>query len=283
MKRKFKRKPLRGARKFRVGELPWKTIIKVSSAVIMAGIFIFQFFTLKYHEKRSSQTLMDNLQLNEKVSTLTHDLSEERVSFETFITDQLERNVELESTLTETNDVLTDIRDENTLLLDELAAARLQNDVLRNKLNTMLGNASRNGEELSPSPMGPSGLSVKDLQKLTKGTNLAGIEEALLQIEDEHNVNALYALAVAKLETGSGTSFLCNEYNNLFGMRGKDWYRYETKNDSVLAFGELMVRNYFSKGFVTLERIGPRYAEGSNTWAIKAKFHMLRDMRKLNG
>ena len=274
---------MKGARKLRIAELPWKTIIKVSAAVIISGIFIFQFFTLKYHEKRSSRTLIDNLKLNDTVSALTDDLFEERISFEAFVTEQLERNVSLKKGLDETSDTLTETQEENTVLIEQLAAARLQNDILRNKLDTMLGNASRNGEELSPSPMGPSGLTVQDLRKLTQGTNLAGIEEALLQIEEEYNVNALYALAVAKLETGSGTSFLCNEYNNLFGMRGKDWYRYTSKNDSVLAFGKLMVGNYFSKGFVTLERIGPRYAEGSKTWAIKAKYHMLMDMRKLHG
>lgn len=283
MNKKAKRKPLKGARKFRIRELPWKAIITVTAAVIISGIFVFQLVTLKYHEKRSSQTLIENLKLNDTVSVLTDDLFEERITFEAFITSELEKNVALKKGLEDTSEVLTETQEENTALLDQLAAARLQNDILRNKLDTMLGTASRNGEELSPSPMGPSGLSLSDFRILTQGTNLAGIEEALLQIEETYNVNGLYALAVAKLETGSGTSRLCNENNNLFGMRGKDWYKYETKQDSVMAFGKLMVDNYFSKGFVTLERIGPRYAEGSNTWAIKAKYHMLRDMRKLHG
>ncbi len=283
MKKKAKRKPLKGARKFRIRELPWKAIFTVTAAVIISGIFVFQLVTLKYHEKRSSQTIVENLKLNDTVSSLTDDLFEERITFEAFITSELEKNVALKKGLEDTSEVLNETQEENTALLDQLAAARLQNDILRNKLDTMLGTASRNGEELSPSPMGPSGLSVADFRILTQGTNLAGIEEALLQIEETYNVNGLYALAVAKLETGSGTSRLCNENNNLFGMRGKDWYKYDTKQDSVMAFGKLMVDNYFSKGFVTLERIGPRYAEGSNTWAIKAKYHMLRDMRKLHG
>lgn len=280
---KRKNKPIRGVRKVKFKEFPWIKIFKTTTAVFMTGVLIFLIFSLRYHKKRSSQTLMDNLQLNESVSTLAEDLTTERDTFEAFVTQQLIRNIELEDGVEELNAALEETQEDNSGLLDQLASARLQNDILKNKLNTMLGKASRNGEELSPSPMGSSGLSIKELKVLTKGTNLAGIEEALLQIEVKNNVNALYALAVAKLETGSGTSSLCKNNNNLFGMRGRNgWYKYSTKPESVLAFGNLMTSNYFSKGYTTLEKIGPRYAEGSNSWAIKAKYHMLNDMRKLH-
>ena len=87
---------------------------------------------------------------------------------------------------------------------------------------------------------------------------------------------------MAKLETGSGTSFLVKQYNNLFAMRGgSDWYSYKTRSDSVVAFGKLM-DNYFKKGYNTLDKIGPRYCEGSTSWALKAKYHMITDMRKLH-
>ena len=287
---KNKRRPLKGARKFRIEQMPWKTIALTISAAVIGVVLIVQFVSLEYNKKKITQTIIDNLQLNDTISSLTQDLSSEREDFENFITEQLENNVTLQdkidvkqSEIDEKDLALLSTQEENTALLNNLAAAQLQNDTLRRKLDTMLGNTSRNGEELSPLPTGPSGLTVNELKKLTAGTALAGIEDALLEIEEQYNVNALYALAVAKLETGSGTSFLVKEYNNLFAMRGRDgWFHYGTKAESVHAFGKLMVNNYFSKGFLTLETIGPRYAEGSHTWALKAKYHMITDMRKLH-
>lgn len=258
------------------------TYFKAAASMILCAVLIYQFFTLRYHAARSSETLAKNLLLNDKVSELTDDLSQERGSFETFITDQLEKMVEMDDKVEEMSSELDITEAENTDLLKQLDSARTQNDVLRRKLDTLLGTASRSGAELTPSAFGPSGLSQKELQVLTSGTNLAGIEPALLQIEKTYNVNALYALAVAKLETGSGTSFLVKKYNNLFAMRGgSGWFSYKTKSDSVIAFGKLMA-SYFSKGYDTIEEIGPRYCEGSQSWALKAKYHMITDMRRLH-
>jgi flagellum-specific peptidoglycan hydrolase FlgJ len=281
--RKKKRKPLRGTRKIHFRELPWMTYLKGTAVILIAVALIYQFFTLRYHAARSSEVLSNNLQLNEKVSELTTDLSQERVSFETFITTQLERIVELDTQIGELSTALESTQTENFDLLTQLDSARKQNDVLRNKLDTIMDGASRNGAELTPSAVGTSGLTLAELQKMTSGTPLAGIEPALLQIEKDYNVNALFALAVAKLETGIGTSFLVKEHNNLFAMRGRSgWFTYATKNDSVLAFGKLMATNYFNKGYNTLDKIGPRYAEGSTSWALKAKYHMITDMRKIH-
>ncbi len=283
MIRQNRRKPLRGARKIHFRELPWMTYFKAAAAVILCGGLVFQFFALRYHAARSSETLKNNLQLNARVSSLTTDLTSEKVSFETFITDQLEKSAELGDKVQELSSELDITETENVDLLKQLESARAQNDILRSKLDTMLGKASRSGSELTPAAMGKSGLTVKELQKLTAGTTLAGIEESLLKIEKTNNVNALFALAVAKLETGIGTSFLVKNYNNLFAMRGgSGWFRYRSKNDSVAAFGTLMA-DYFSKGYNTIDKIGPRYAEGSKSWALKAKYHMITDMRKITG
>lgn len=282
MIKKNRRKPLRGARKIHFREFPWMTYFKVTVAVIICGALIYQFFTLRYHAARSSETISHNIQLNAKVSGLTTDLTEERVSFETFVTDQLDKIVELDDQVNDLSSVLDTTVTDNADLLQQLESARKQNDILRNKLDTLLGKASRSGAELTPSAVGTSGLTLKELQKCTAGTNLAGIEPALLQIEKDYNVNALFALAVAKLETGSGTSFLVKQHNNLFAMRGgSGWYTYKSKSDSVVAFGKLMA-GYFSKGYNTLDKIGPRYCEGSESWALKAKYHMITDMRRLH-
>lgn len=250
--------------------------------LIVIGILGYQFFSLRFHAAKLTETQQYNLDLNKKVSLLTSDLKEERMLLQTSLAEQTAELTTLKSHLDQLSTDLSSTQQSNTDLSTQIDGYRVQNDVLRQKLGTILGNASRSGEELSPSPVGKSGLTITDLQKLTKGTPLAGIEPALLKIETDYNCNALYALAVAKLESGIGTSVNARTKNNIYGILGKsDWLSYVSKSDSVISFGKIMKSNYFSKGFVTLERIGPRYAEGSTTWAPKAKNYMLNDMRLL--
>lgn len=289
MIRKSKSKPIRGSRKIRFRELPWVTYLKILTVLIIIGILGYQFFSLRLHAEKLAQAQLYNMDLNKKVSVLTSDLKEERLILQTSLTDQTSELSTLKDQLNRLDTDLSTTRQSNGDLTEaidsykaQIDSYKAQNDVLRQKLETILGTASRSGEELSPSPQGKSGLTLNDLQKLTKGTPLAGIEPSLLKIEADYNCNALYALAVAKLESGIGTSPNAKNKNNIYGILGKtDWVAYATKSDSVLSFGKIMKSNYFSKGFVTLDRIGPRYAEGSTTWAPKAKNYMLNDLRKL--
>jgi flagellum-specific peptidoglycan hydrolase FlgJ len=281
--KKKKYKPIRGSRKIRFRELPWLNYFKYFAILLIVGVLGYQFLSLRFHAEKLSQTQSTNNELAQKVSLLTSDLNEERISMQSSLAEQTNDLTSMKDQLSKLSGDLSTTKQANADLSTQLSAYKTQNDVLRQKLDTILGQASRSGSELSPSAVGKSGLTVTDLQKLTKGSALAGIEPALLKIETDYNCNALYALAVAKLETGGGTSTLSKTQNNLFGMRGsKDWLSYATKSDSVIAFGKLMKTNYFSKGYTTLDRIGPRYAEGSTTWAPKAKNYMLNDMRKVH-
>lgn len=280
--RKRKSKPIRGSRKIRLRELPWLTYLKCLTVVIIAGILAYQFFSLRFHTQRLNSSLSLNQELSSKVAVLTSNLEEEQTAMDNYLAEQSSSLSTLNEKIDSLSAALQKTQQDNKDLNDQLTSVKSQNTVLRQKLETILGQSSRSGTALEPSPVGRSGLTVADLKKLTRGTGLAGIEEALLQIETAYNCNALYALAVAKLETGCGSSELCRNHNNLFGMRGsRDWNTYSTKSASVLAFGKLMKTNYFSKGYVTLRRIGPRYAEGSTSWANVAKTYMLTDMRRL--
>ncbi len=282
MIRKRKSKPIRGHRNIRLRELPWINFFKYMSVFLIIGVVGYLFFSLRYHTEKLTETQLYNSDLTRKVSLLSSELDEERMLLQSSLAEQSDDLSAMKDQITTLSTELASTKQANTDLAGQLSAYKTQNDVLRNKLDTVLGSGSRSGTDLSPSPVGTSGLTLAELQKLTKGTALAGIEEALLKIEKDYNCNALYALSVAKLETGLGTSVNCVTKNNLFGMRGNsDWLSYSTKSDSVIAFGRLMKSNYFSKGYVTLERIGPRYAEGSTTWAPKAKTYMLSDMRKV--
>ena len=48
----------------------------------------------------------------------------------------------------------------------------------------------------------PSNLKAEDYNKMLDGTNLSGLGQALEQAEKEHNVNGLYLMGLACLESG---------------------------------------------------------------------------------
>lgn len=132
----------------------------------------------------------------------------------------------------------------------------------------------------------PSNVSVQQLQKLLDGTELEGIEHALKEVEDKFGINALFTLAVAKLESGHGTSALARNKNNLFGLNAVDGnaygkgFSYPSKAASVLDFGQRIKKYYVNKGLDDLHSINRKYSS-SPTWASKVSAIMYSDMRKL--
>ena len=143
-------------------------------------------------------------------------------------------------------------------------------------------------EPLSTKVKSPSGLTEQDIAKLLEGTALEGhgLEEAILVIEEEHGINALFTIAVMKLESGNGKSRLAREKNNLFGLNatgGKNSkaYSFETKRDSVYKFGSLIAKSYLAKGYTTIEKVGKKYCPSNPKWASLVESIMKRDHRKL--
>ncbi|OUM96635.1 MAG: hypothetical protein A9Z00_03340 [Thermobacillus sp. ZCTH02-B1] len=151
----------------------------------------------------------------------------------------------------------------------------------------------RPGETPGPEPLSrkvksPSGLTEQDIAKLLEGTALEGhgLEEAILGIEEEYGINALFTIAVMKLESGNGKSRLAREKNNLFGLNatgGKNSkaYSFETKRDSVYTFGSLIAKRYLAKGYTTIEKVGKKYCPANPKWASLVESIMKRDHRKL--
>jgi hypothetical protein len=141
---------------------------------------------------------------------------------------------------------------------------------------------------LSRKVKSPSGLTERDIGKLLEGTELEGhgLEEAILGIEEEYGINALFTIAVMKLESGNGKSRLAREKNNLFGLNatgGKNSkaYSFETKRDSVYKFGSLIAKRYLAEGYTTIEKVGKKYCPANPKWASLVESIMKRDHRKL--
>lgn len=108
-------------------------------------------------------------------------------------------------------------------------------------------------------------LSAEQLNRiLSKG--LSGYGEAFYNMEQKYNINAIFAISVAELESGSGTSYSFRARNNAFGIGpGKTFSSVEA---GIEYFGQLMNKPlYYGK---SISSIGSIYCVGGN-WANKVK------------
>ena len=101
-------------------------------------------------------------------------------------------------------------------------------------------------------------------QKLYKGKSRKLSYGNLINVMEECGIRQpLYVLAQACLETGWFTSRVYREYNNLFGLydsRKKDYYRFQTWEDSVAGYAQYVQYRYKGGDYLHfLRRVG--YAE----------------------
>ena len=95
----------------------------------------------------------------------------------------------------------------------------------------------------------------------------------------ELGVDPYIAVAIMLHETGCsyGCSSLVLTCNNVGGQKGSpscgggSYKYYATIDDGIVGHIENLYNNYFSRGYNTVESIGPRYAE-SNTWISKINY-----------
>lgn len=99
---------------------------------------------------------------------------------------------------------------------------------------------------------------------LSKG--LSGYGEAFYNMEQKYNINAIFAISVAELESGNGTSYAFRNKNNAFGIGpGK---RFDSVISGIEYFGQLMNKPlYYGK---SISAVGNIYCVGGN-WANKVK------------
>ena len=131
-----------------------------------------------------------------------------------------------------------------------------------------------------------SNLHIEDLKNLLSGTKLEGIEEAILKSEQEYDINAFFILAVARLESGNGTSEIAINKNNLFGLNtvDKDPYNkaftFNSKSESVYSFSNVIKKYYIDIGLKTVSQINTKYSS-SDKWANKINNLMISDYQKI--
>lgn len=127
--------------------------------------------------------------------------------------------------------------------------------------------------------------SAKEYDAGLANTNLAGLGKDFKAAEEKYGVNAILLMAMAKHETGNGTSELFRNKNNLFGFNAYDHDPYNqashfnTPGESINTVAEHLAKNYldpegpYYNGLST-DAIGISYATDPD-WSKKVDWMMI--------
>ena len=95
----------------------------------------------------------------------------------------------------------------------------------------------------------------------------------------ELGVNPYVATAIILHETGCGQNQCSNIARNCFNFGGQKgagcgaYKKYNSVDEGLEGMISNLYRNYYSRGLVTVETIGPKYAE-SDTWISKINWYV---------
>lgn len=97
----------------------------------------------------------------------------------------------------------------------------------------------------------------------------------------EKGVDPYVATAIMLHETGcrSRCSSLVRQCNNVGGQKGSpgcgggSYKSFPTLDEGIKGFIDNLYKNYYSRGLTTIEKIAPKYAEGS-TWPTKINWYV---------
>ena len=106
-----------------------------------------------------------------------------------------------------------------------------------------------------------SGLTEDEISYLLEGSYMEDYAYLYYNAEKTYGINAYYMLAVSQLESGWGRSNAGMNYNNIFGlMTSRGGFQYfESKQDCVEYWLDLMERFYIGRGLDSPSTIGPVY------------------------
>lgn len=130
-----------------------------------------------------------------------------------------------------------------------------------------------------------------NIKLLLNDTNLTGLEYVFLKAQSEYNINAIFLISLAALESGWGTSNMATNKNNLFGFCAYDTNTskaktFKSKSECIMYVSKYISENYLTEGGkyysgVTLEAVNKRYSSDKN-WSVKIANIMDDQYKKLN-
>jgi len=112
---------------------------------------------------------------------------------------------------------------------------------------------------------------------MKKFPSLSGIEDTLLEMQDEYNVNAILIFAIVRLESGNGKSQIAKSKNNLGGIityekSARVYKSFDSRSDCVIYMAKLLSENYLTEGGryyngYTLPDIAKKYSAAPDKWS----------------
>ena len=97
-----------------------------------------------------------------------------------------------------------------------------------------------------------------------ENTSLTTIADSLYNVEQNYDVNGLYLLGIASLESGWGTSGLATKSHNLYGLIGR---KFKNVDECTEYMGSWIRSAYIDKGLDTLDKIQTKYCpNGGSKW-----------------
>ena len=122
----------------------------------------------------------------------------------------------------------------------------------------------------------PSNLNADQLNQIinlrlnaigVSSSKLENLGQALYDMEQKYEVNALFCLSVGSLESGHGTSSAARNKNNLFGLISSNGLmKFESPDKCVDYWGKLIRNSYINKGYNSISSIQKKYCPGSSLW-----------------
>ena len=111
-------------------------------------------------------------------------------------------------------------------------------------------------------------------------TSMTTIGDSLYTIEQEYDVNGLYLLGIASLESGWGTSGLATKSNNIYGLLGR---KFDNVDKCTEYMGSWIRSEYIDKGYDTLDKIQTKYCpNGGSKWINDVTWCMNRYINAAN-
>lgn len=147
---------------------------------------------------------------------------------------------------------------------------------------------SNNVQEVQSKPVynlsvkGKSGLTKEDLDYILAGSPMKNCAAAVLLVEEKYNVNAFFTVSVAQAETQRGLTGTGKSKNNAFGITAASggYRKFNSLSDSVIEFGGMIERVYFSRGLDTVEKVHKLYTSSPN-WSTNVKKIMNDTLAKI--
>lgn len=112
---------------------------------------------------------------------------------------------------------------------------------------------------------GKSVAQVGEILNKTLGGVMSGKGETYARLSIEKGMDPYLITAISIHETGNGTSKLARNNYNLGGIKCSSGYycSYASVEDGISSYINLIYKNYFSKGLVTVEQMASKYAQSS--------------------